>query len=425
MFFIDTKRPQVKICDAIMGSGKTSATITYINSHPEKRFLYITPYLPEAKRVADGCPNAGFIEPSEKKPEYGFSKSKHALSLIETGMNVASTHQAMLYFTSETFEKLREMNYCVIIDEEISVLQEAEDITYEDVKMAEAAGYVTEDRPGEYVLTGKEYGHGKFTHMFRMMASRPLICMTDTTKKDAGKYTKLWYWAFSTELFKQVEEVIILTYLFKDSELDMFLRIHGFEYSIIGIRRTEDGGYEFSDKPDYVPEYTKHLKEMIHIENSDKLNAVGTNFTALSKNWFHTKDDEVITLKNNIYNFFRHKTKSKSNERMCGKYKEHWGKIRNKGYWNSDVVFTQKSSNEYRDRFVLVYPVNLFANRHIRNYYAEQGCNYSDDHYALSTMVQWIWRSAIRDGKEIYIYIPSKRMRDLLINWIEEVSQNA
>lgn len=37
-------------------------------------------------------------------------------------------------------------------------------------------------------------------------------------------------------------------------------------------------------------------------------------------------------------------------------------------------------------------------------------------------MIQWIWRTAIRDGKEIDIYVPSRRMRELLEQWIEEVS---
>ena len=37
-------------------------------------------------------------------------------------------------------------------------------------------------------------------------------------------------------------------------------------------------------------------------------------------------------------------------------------------------------------------------------------------------MIQWIWRSAIRDGGEVYLYIPSSRMRMLLINWIDEIS---
>ena len=55
-------------------------------------------------------------------------------------------------------------------------------------------------------------------------------------------------------------------------------------------------------------------------------------------------------------------------------------------------------------------------------FYENNGVDVNEDAYALSIMVQWIWRSAIRDGNEIWLYVPSKRMRDLLTNWMEEVS---
>ena len=57
-----------------------------------------------------------------------------------------------------------------------------------------------------------------------------------------------------------------------------------------------------------------------------------------------------------------------------------------------------------------------------KKFYNAHGIEVNEDMYALSVMVQWIWRSAIRCGQEIYIYIPSKRMRTLLENWIEEIS---
>ena len=37
-------------------------------------------------------------------------------------------------------------------------------------------------------------------------------------------------------------------------------------------------------------------------------------------------------------------------------------------------------------------------------------------------MLQFIWRSAIRNGEEIWVYIPSIRMRSLLKKWIQENS---
>ena len=40
-------------------------------------------------------------------------------------------------------------------------------------------------------------------------------------------------------------------------------------------------------------------------------------------------------------------------------------------------------------------------------------------------MIQWIWRSAIRDGKEVWVYVPSRRMRDLLRQWLLDLSSPA
>ena len=40
--------------------------------------------------------------------------------------------------------------------------------------------------------------------------------------------------------------------------------------------------------------------------------------------------------------------------------------------------------------------------------------------YSLSEMVQFIWRSRIRNGEPIDLYVPSKRMRELLIAWLND-----
>lgn len=53
--------------------------------------------------------------------------------------------------------------------------------------------------------------------------------------------------------------------------------------------------------------------------------------------------------------------------------------------------------------------------------YKSFGIEINEDIYALSTMLQWMWRSAIRRGEEIWVYVPSRRMRTLLKDWIERV----
>ena len=82
----------VKVCDAIMGSGKSSAAITMMNENPDKKFIYITPYLDETKRIREACPSMHIVEP-RKQTKYRGSKTLHTVDLVRDGHNVATTHQ--------------------------------------------------------------------------------------------------------------------------------------------------------------------------------------------------------------------------------------------------------------------------------------------------------------------------------------------
>ena len=79
-----------------------------------------------------------------------------------------------------------------------------------------------------------------------------------------------------------------------------------------------------------------------------------------------------------------------------------------------------RASNEYRERTAVAYLVNKYFNPFIKNFFTSNGIKVDEDGYAISEMLQFLWRSGIRDGKRITVYIPSSRMRNLLINWIEE-----
>ena len=43
----------------------------------------------------------------------------------------------------------------------------------------------------------------------------------------------------------------------------------------------------------------------------------------------------------------------------------------------------------------------------------------TENQYALTKLLQFMFKSALSKGNEIWIYIPSKRMRNLLNSWIE------
>ena len=62
--------------------------------------------------------------------------------------------------------------------------------------------------------------------------------------------------------------------------------------------------------------------------------------------------------------------------------------------------------------------MNRRYNPVIYQWFKEKGITIDENEYALGEMTQWIWRSAIRDNGNIEIYIPSNRMRELLVNWL-------
>ena len=81
----------IHVCDSIMGSGKTMAAINYMNTHPNNKFIYITPYLDEAERIKNGCMNPHFVEPNEWSNGAYHSKVKHTSQLIKEGTALLPT----------------------------------------------------------------------------------------------------------------------------------------------------------------------------------------------------------------------------------------------------------------------------------------------------------------------------------------------
>ena len=82
------------------------------------------------------------------------------------------------------------------------------------------------------------------------------------------------------------------------------------------------------------------------------------------------------------------------------------------------VPCTTRATNDYADRTVLIYLLNRYMKPEIEKYFLGHGVPIDKEKFALSEMLQWIWRSAIRNGEPIKVFIPSSRMRNLLLDWL-------
>ena len=60
----------------------------------------------------------------------------------------------------------------------------------------------------------------------------------------------------------------------------------------------------------------------------------------------------------------------------------------------------------------------------VKNFFIQNGVEVDEDKYALSELLQCMWRTSIRDDKPISVLITPSRMRNLLKQWVEENSPN-
>ena len=88
---------------------------------------------------------------------------------------------------------------------------------------------------------------------------------------------------------------------------------------------------------------------------------------------------------------------------------------------NTIIIRVKNSLNETFDYTLTVYreassDPNILGISFITPEY--EITDFDENLYALSELLQWIWRSTIRDNKPVCIYIPSERMLNLLIDWL-------
>lgn len=402
---------EVKIVDMIMGAGKTSAAINYIKSIPEdERVMFITPYISERERIIKNCSCKKL-----KEPERIGNKLNGIKYLLNKGYNIASTHALFHRFDEEAIDICRAQNYTLILDEVTNVI-EPYNISKEDFQTLKKE-YVDIDSETGLIKWKSEKSNytGKFSEEKR-------LCELNCLAYYAGD---VMMWLFPIEAFNAFKKIYILTYMFNSQIQRYYYDFYNLPYKFIYISGNGINTYHFSEK-NTTQNSIYDYSELIHVLDNSKLNSIGDREYDLSKNWYKRNHGNIAMkrLKNNIGNFFKNIRKTSSSENIWTTFKDYKTEISGKGYSKGFLEIGARGTNAYKDRFNIAYPVNRYLNTGVKNFFLQQNINVDEDGYALSEMLQFIWRSAIREGKEIWIYIPSIRMRGLLKEWINQQKTN-
>lgn len=414
---------KVTIIDSMCGTGKTSYAINLMTntSSNDMNYMYITPYLDEVTRIKTNVNNRRFYEPTNRNKKG--SKLQGFKDLIIKDKDIASTHALFTSVDNETYDLIRNSNYTLILDEVMNVIDTIK-VSRADFDIMLEMKLIEIQENNKVVWINADYT-GKFDE-FRLLADNDNLYLHTRNKTDDKVI--LLVWTFPVGIFKAFKEIYILTYLFKGQLQRAYYDMYEIKYNYKSVRYI-DNEFKLVDYIDYNHEDKDHLKELINIYDG-KLNSIGDKDYSLSSSWL--KDiknrSQLDKLKNNTYNYFKNILKSKAKFNMwttiLGKDKEDNKSERVRialsgdGYARSFVPVNCRATNVYANKNCIAYLVNRFLNPLDKGFFEDKGIIINEELWSLSELIQFIWRSAIRNNKEIYIYIPSKRMRDLLQDYI-------
>ena len=447
----------ITIVDSIMGSGKTSWAIQYMNSNPDKSFIFVTPFLEQIERIKKNS-NRVFYDPKN----WERTKRDDFNVLIEDGRDIAVTHCTFSHANEETIRLLRESHYTLIIDEAVDVLVDfniacGDSINKDDIKMLFNERFISAGTNGKVSWLKQLYPNIKYWKYWKV--------------EHCARNGNLFYlneaflvWQFPPEIFSLFDDIYIMTYLFSGSMMAPYFQIHGIGYQMATIEKDANGNYRLAEwKEDLA--IREHYKALISIyedkpRKDDGLkdpkahSPIGQSMNdyrnfALSKTWYDRNGGRAIDrLKKNMDNYRRNVAKADAKRIMWTCYETHYKQLKGKGYTQTRKLTSEESqykgvkrkqagdrikcfvpcnaraTNDFADRDVLMYMINLCPNEYMMRYFggkrAPDGTELRVDRdtYSLANCLQWIWRSAIRDDKPIQIYIPSTRMRELLKDWL-------
>ena len=397
------------IIDEVMGSFKTTAAIEFINKNPKRKFIVVTPYLSETERYAAACPRLRFQHPSEEKLG---SKSRSLKELLSKRKNVVITHALLLEQKVDMKEYFK--GYTIIIDEALEgVIKKFDDLHPMDVNHLFYDCIELDENLTAHWVGCPNY-NGKLSEIKD-------ICDSGRLKgfqiKNGEHISQDIFRVFPSELFEAFEEVFVLTYLFKGSVFSAYLRSEGVYFDRWYIAE-ERGKHVLTSDPQ--PRKATDYRPLIHFVHgcNGRFEIPGTDYYALSKNSYKNGETDTAQIKKILHSFFFDKLKDVTGKRMWTTFKDYKDIIANSEIASSFVECSAKASNEYRECTKLAYTVNRFITPNIKIYFSQFGVEFEENLWSLSQLLQWVWRSAIRDGNEIHLLIQSSRMRNMFIDWL-------
>jgi hypothetical protein len=435
----------VTVVDQIMSSGKSTKLINNL-SHEKRQFVVFVPTRLEVERYLKQLPNT--VTPAFESNK----KTVHFTNMILDGKSVIATHSLLTSLSNDQITALILKNVLIYIDETPPVFEKLK-ISMLDIEVMIEKGvldittcvvndltyYKGELNNGRLITDGTDcYSEFEALSQYRMYAGKMRNRITYTNDKRQWLIPMI-----NDRLFRNLQ-VTVLTYNYPKTDLECYFKFHQIE-----VLHISDGlrGSSF-----------KSLIEIVDHRINSVGEKVGKSSPLTAGWWAAATDEQKRIVSNATYTYFKRIVKTNAALNMVGlfsktrkitkrlnsdntTYVDWWDtynvedsvlqkpfdKVKRlsknasafeKAINSCGVVFNARATNMFNNRTSLAYLVDVYFDNSINTFFETYGIKVDQDTYALNTLLQWIFRSAIRNGKKITLFLPSARMRNLLNNWL-------
>lgn len=409
-------KTKIELLDSIMGSGKTQGVIQWMLNNPQNKYLYVSPMLTEVEeRIPEACRALEFVYPCTE--EYK-TKGEHLLKLLQEGCNISFTHSLFTDLTKHHLALIKKHEYVLIVDEEVAFIEPYKGIyDRDDILSLEKAGHirVLEDDLGrvEWLwYDDDEMSKTVYSKLKRMCDLGMLYC----AKRDR----KIMVVHLPIELVQSSRRVILLTYLFEGSVMEAFMNLKGVEiipFTEVKLLKTTQ----------QVLKESKNLITFIDTTTTKAVSKLSMSSVWYSKNATSEELEKVTNAIFSIYrkygdrdNFIFTAPKALADYEYIKKERLKRTVIHKKLPKDVDWIYCgTKATNTWSHKTVALHAYNRYVNTAIKAYLQDYGNPPNDDKFALSEMVQWIWRTCIRNDQPLKLCIMSARMKKLFTEWLD------
>lgn len=392
---------KVTVIDSVMGSGKTSWAIQYMNANVDENILYVTPFLNETERIQSSVNKKEILLPKN----LGEGKSSNLIDLFASQGDIAATHELFKRMTKDCLETISAGEYTLILDETLEAVQPYIPRSKDDITFLRERDTVVVDEDGFLQWNDKDFttSHDEV----KALSKNHCLFYVDD---------HVLMWRFPPEIFNVFNKIYVMTYMFDGTIMKSYFDMCDIKYDMSSI--TKAG--EIYELCPYKKSDNSIFRNKINIYNGRMNSNISDTRTAFSSTWYKSSYNKTktISVKKNILNYFRNIAPTSSEFNMWTTFKYAKEKLKGKGYTKGFVSYNQRATNEYQYKTTLAYCVNLYVNPGILHFFNKFNVKFDQDKYALSEMLQWIWRSNIRMGGRVNIFIQSNRMRELLTGWL-------